>query len=71
MPVQSVSKKVFFLDIDRFHFKSIGFDSDILYRAFDRCNSCTAQTNQLELSVSSYQRQRCPISTLVHACMQV
>jgi len=28
---------VLFLDIDRFHFKSIGFDSDILQRAFERC----------------------------------
>ena len=37
--MQSLSDKVLFLDIDRFHFKSIGFDSDILQRAFDRCMS--------------------------------
>lgn len=34
---QSSSDRVLYLDIDRFHFKSIGFDSDILHRAFDRC----------------------------------
>ena len=36
---QSTSERVLFLDIDRFHFKSIGFDSDVLQRAFDRCGA--------------------------------
>ena len=39
VPLQTTSDKVLFLDIDRFHFKSIGSDSDILQRAFERCKA--------------------------------
>ncbi len=48
--LQSTSERVRFLDIDRFHFKSIGFDSDILQRAFDRfvaAKTCSAYTPSL------------------------
>ena len=38
--MQSTSDTVLYLDIDSFHFKSIGFDSAILQRAFDRQVSC-------------------------------
>lgn len=38
--MQSTSDAILYLDIDSFHFKSIGFDSAILQRAFDRQVSC-------------------------------
>ena len=36
LAVQSTSATILYLDVDSFHFKSIGFDSAILQRAFDR-----------------------------------
>ena len=39
VPLQTTSDKVLFLDIDRFHFKSIGSDSDILQRGFRKVQS--------------------------------
>ena len=38
--MQSTSATILHLDFDRFHFKSIGFDSAILQRAFDRQVLC-------------------------------
>ena len=55
--VQSTSATILYLDIDSFHFKSIGFDSAILQRAFDRQVSC--QNTQCKIFLHGQHDYEC------------